>query len=74
MTNQPQPTELNRNQLISDKQAAIMLGTTTSTLSYWRVLGRKNLPWVKVGAKLVKYQVGDILDFIRAQKQVASND
>jgi hypothetical protein len=56
--------------LISTKQAAEMLGTTEGTLKSWR--SRETGPkWVKLGAA-VRYDVADLLDYIRRNTHVPS--
>ncbi len=49
--------------LITPEEAARLLGVRTSTLAAWRTLGRYNLPYVKIGAK-VRYRLEDIEAFI----------
>ncbi len=51
------------DQLIDEKCAAAILGTSTTTLSNWRTTGRYRLPFVKVG-RLVRYRKSDIEQFI----------
>uniref|UniRef100_A0A071MIW0 Helix-turn-helix domain-containing protein n=1 Tax=Burkholderia cenocepacia TaxID=95486 RepID=A0A071MIW0_9BURK len=51
------------DQLIDERQAAAILGTSTQTLSNWRSTGRYHLPFVKVG-RLVRYRQRDIEKFI----------
>lgn len=59
--------------LLNPNQTAKILGTTPSTLSAWRVQGRRELPWVKVG-KLVRYSCADVEAFIQRQTQKAPDD
>jgi hypothetical protein len=59
--------------LLAPRDAAALLGTTPSTLSAWRVQGRRELPWVKVG-KLVRYSQTDVAAFIERQKHKANDD
>lgn len=57
---------LPRTALLPDTQAAAALGVSKGTLAVWRSTGRYNLPFVKCG-RLVRYRVGDILDFLEAR-------
>jgi excisionase family DNA binding protein len=50
-------------QLLTARQAAKVLGVTTSTLAVWRSTKRYPLRYVKVGAK-VRYREADLLQFI----------
>ena len=56
--------------LLSDKQAAAVLGLAPNTLAVWRCTGRYNLPYVKAG-RLVRYQAADLREFI--QRRTASH-
>jgi len=56
--------------LISTKEAAEMLGTTEGTLKSWRSRG-SGPKWVKLGAA-VRYDVGDLLEFIKRNTRVPS--
>jgi excisionase family DNA binding protein len=49
--------------LLTDDEAARLLGTSVNTLANWRVTGRYPLPFVKVG-RLVRYRPSDIAKFI----------
>jgi len=49
--------------LISSKQAAEMLGLAAVTLAVWRYRGTPNIPYIKLGAK-VMYRPEDIQAFI----------
>ena len=56
--------------LLSDKQAAAVLGLAPNTLAVWRSTGRYNLRYVKAG-RLVRYQAADLREFI--QRRTASH-
>lgn len=56
--------------LLSPVEAAEILGTTAQTLAVWRCTGRQNLPYVKVGRKVL-YREEDIQSFIEARIQDA---
>ena len=56
--------------LLSPVEAAEILGTTPKTLAVWRCTKRHNLPYVKVGKKVL-YREEDILSFIEARVQAA---
>ncbi len=67
---------LNRDQLLTRKEAAKYLGVSEITLGLWKSTNRYNLPVVKVG-RLAKYRYGDLLDFIdrrTVNKEDVAND
>ena len=49
--------------LISPSDAADILGVAKGTLAVWRSTGRYNLPYVKIGSR-VMYRLIDIQAFI----------
>ncbi|MEJ1418236.1 MAG: helix-turn-helix domain-containing protein [Candidatus Sedimenticola sp. (ex Thyasira tokunagai)] len=53
----------NLDALIQPDQAAAILGLTPGTLQVWRSTGRYNLPFVKVGGR-VMYRQEDVRAFI----------
>ncbi|BCX88480.1 hypothetical protein MIN45_P0849 [Methylomarinovum tepidoasis] len=52
-----------RSPLITPEEASEILGVSPRTLATWRCLGRYNLPYVKVGAR-VRYRLADVEGFI----------
>jgi hypothetical protein len=56
--------------LIPTREAAEMLGTTEGTLKSWRSRGI-GPKWVKLGTA-VRYDVGELLDFIKRNTRVPS--
>ena len=52
-----------KDQLLTRKEAAMLLGTTVDTLAVWACTHRYNLPFVKIG-RLVKYKLSDLTAFI----------
>jgi len=52
--------------LIPPEDAARQLGVSPQTLSVWRCTGRYNLPFVKVGRRVL-YKPADIEAFIERQ-------
>jgi excisionase family DNA binding protein len=61
---------LEKNQLLTRKEAAKFLGVKESTLSVWASTKRYNLPFIKVG-RLAKYRASDLIKFLddRTQSQ-----
>jgi predicted DNA-binding transcriptional regulator AlpA len=59
----------NPQKLLTAREVAGLLGTTASTLSSWRTMGKTDLKWVKVGTKLVRYQLSEVLNYIERQRQ-----
>lgn len=49
--------------LITDEEAASLLGQKPRTLAAWRSTGRYNLPFVKIGRQ-VFYREKDLEDFV----------
>lgn len=62
MTNRTR-TRLELHRLLEPEEAALTLGVTEGTLQQWRTTNRYNLPFVKVGGK-VMYRREDIQSFI----------
>lgn len=55
-----------RENYIDQKTLAQFLGVSTKTVEGWRLYG-KGPRYRRVGDKLIRYQVGDALDFAEAQ-------
>ncbi|TVO78505.1 MAG: helix-turn-helix domain-containing protein [Sedimenticola selenatireducens] len=53
----------NLNKLLEPETTADLLGITAGTLQVWRSTGRYNLPFVKVGGR-VMYRAEDVQAFI----------
>lgn len=49
-------------QLLTNKEAAELLGIQPNTLAVWRLTKRHNIPCIKIG-RLVRYRLTDILKF-----------
>ena len=49
--------------LLTQDEAARLLGVSPRTLATWRCLGRYNLPYVKIGSRVL-YRPEDIQAFI----------
>lgn len=50
--------------LLDEKEAAACLAVAVTTLRNWRSLKGKGPPFVKVGARLVRYRRADLAAFI----------
>ena len=61
----PKPLFLNAP-LVTPENTSKLLGVTPGTLQVWRSTGRYNLPYVKVGGK-VMYRLSSINQFINEQ-------
>jgi len=61
-----EPTANISNKLILPSEASDLLGLSPGTLQVWRSTGRYNLPYVKIGKK-VMYRLYDINQFIENQ-------
>lgn len=61
-------TELNPNQLMTEKEAAELICYTQRALQNWRLRGG-GPKYVKIG-RSVRYQRSDVLEFIEERKRV----
>ena len=55
--------------LLSDTQAASILGVTPATLSVWRSVGRYDLKYLKIG-RYVRYRAGDLRDWLTTRERL----
>ena len=55
------------NRLLSPSDVAALLDVKTTTLEKWREKGRADLPFVKLGAKAIKYRYRDVVAFIETR-------
>ncbi len=55
-----------QNALLTPNDAAQLLGVTKGTLQVWRSTGRYNLPYVKIGKK-VMYRLSSVFGFIESR-------
>lgn len=56
---------MTENEYINREEAAKMLGKTPGTLAVWASTGSQNLPYYKVGGKVL-YKKSDIVAFIES--------
>ena len=63
------PPHLHSYKLLTPDQTAEILGVSSGTLSIWRTTGRWDLPFVKVGSR-VMYHPNDIQAFIERRTRV----
>ena len=54
-------------QLLDPQAAANFLGMSAGTLAVWRCTKRYDLPYIKVGHKIM-YDVADLLEFLESRK------
>ena len=57
-----------QERLLNETEAAKILGLKPSTLTAWRMT-KKNLPFVKVGKRLVRYRMEDIKKYLESCKK-----
>ena len=55
------------SRLLTEGEAAELLGVTPQTLSIWRCTRRYSLAWIKCG-RLVRYKLKDIEKFIESRR------
>jgi excisionase family DNA binding protein len=53
--------------LLTTAEAAAFLGIKRETLAIWRCTKRYNLPFVRVGKRLIKYRKSDLIAFLEVQ-------
>ncbi len=54
--------------LVSEKEAATLIGVSSRMLVSRRFCGKPLLPFVRVGSRNIRYQLADIEEFIRANR------
>jgi len=59
---------INRNKLLTEKEAADFICYSQRALQNWRVRGG-GPKYVKVSARSIRYQLGDVLDWIEERKR-----
>ena len=60
------------DQLLTERQAAVVLLVSVKTLQAWRVQGR-NVPFVRIGRRIA-YRVRDINDFIEKNRFASTSE
>ena len=60
--------EINRSRLLTESEAADLICYSRRALQNWRVRGG-GPKYVKVSSRSVRYQLGDVLDWIDERKQ-----
>jgi len=66
----PQAVPLQPGDLVTEREAAAILGVQRKTLQNWRTL-RKGPRAKKIGAKIIRYNRADLLAFIENGEEVA---
>ena len=61
------------NALLTEDEAAALLKVQPATLATWRVRGRPNLPFVRVG-RCVRYRLEDLIAFINRQVRQSTSE
>ena len=64
--------KLDEKTLLTRKEASLILGVKSSTLASWKCRKTHPLKFVKIG-RLIKYQYGDLCDFIEKNKNEGCN-
>jgi hypothetical protein len=60
--------------LVDERTAAAMLGVTPRTLAAWRQSGQKNLPYVKISSRCIRYRVVDLELFAKERLRISTSD
>jgi predicted DNA-binding transcriptional regulator AlpA len=63
----PNNQPIEDDDLITTKEAAAMLHMSPATLDTWRCRGKRDLPFIKLSAKIIRYRVGDVREFIKSR-------
>jgi hypothetical protein len=64
----PPRTEAPKQRLLDTDEAAAFLGTSPGTLKVERCRPTWGLPWVRLGKRGVRYDLGDLEAFIAAHR------
>ncbi|MGD9638868.1 MAG: helix-turn-helix transcriptional regulator [Alphaproteobacteria bacterium] len=57
-----------QEKLLTRKEAALFLGVKPSTLEAWATNKRYNLPMIKLGKRMVKYKLSDLIEFLEKRR------
>ena len=67
--------------LLSEHEAALVLGVSRATLERWRLQGYSGEkarapvpPFVRIGARAVRYDPDELADFINAHRRTSTSD
>ena len=60
-------------QLVNERQAAAALGMSAGALKEGRLSGRLGIPWIRVGVRGVRYDVGDLAAY-RDQRRIVPTE
>lgn len=63
----------NPDRLLSTKEAAVYLNLSPATLNTDRCVGRMAIPYLKLGAKSVRYRVSDLEAWLKSRPGRNSN-
>ena len=55
-----------QDELLSTEQMAKLIGVAPNTLEVWRCTKRVNLPYIKIGPRIVRYRKSVGLQFLEA--------
>ena len=56
-----------RAPLLSEQDAAKLLGVKAATLQRWRIENRTELPYIKI-RYLIRYRLSDVLEFLERNR------
>ena len=62
----PQITSNSISKMVTPKQVSRSINVTEGTLQVWRSTGRYDLPYIKIGGK-VMYRISDVNQFIESR-------
>lgn len=55
----------NVDDLLTPEETAGLLGVKPDTLANWRCTKRVQLPYLKLGARIIRYRRSDVADFLQ---------
>lgn len=59
-------------QLLDTKQAAAIIGMSVAFLERDRWAGAR-IPFIKIGARAVRYRLSDLMEYIESHKQLSTS-
>lgn len=63
-----------REPLLTEKEAARFLSLEPRTLQAWRLLGGKNLPFVRISRRAIRYRMEDLRRFVNRNLRLSTSD
>ena len=68
------PGALRAEALLTEREAARLLRLKPRTLQAWRLIGGKNLPFVRISRRAIRYRMADVHRFIKRNLRLSTSD